>query len=261
MTRIRAAVIHLIISFVIVFVLLALMFGLWYPNQYFKLMGGSGLIFLIVGIDLCLGPLLTLVVFKSGKKSLKFDLAVIALMQLIALAYGSYTMFNARPVFTAFADGEFSVATAGELDSAELKRGTKPEWTSLSLTGPVLVGILKPSNKKEREDLEFLSFGMGYARFPKVFIAYESQQEEVLKAAKPLSVLRTFDDKNRVAIDQLLQDKNRSEQDFVFVPISSFFDDMAAILDAKTAAFITIIDARSKAPIKAKVETLPINND
>ena len=246
MTRYRAAGIHLMISFIIVFVLLALMFGLWYPNQYFKLMGGGGLIYLIVGIDLCLGPLLTLVVFKSGKKSLKFDLAIIALMQIAALAYGSYTMFNARPVFTAFADGEFSVATAGELELAELKRAAKPEWSSLSLTGPIIVGVNKPSDQKERADLEFLSLGMGYARFPKLFVAYESQQLEVLKAAKPLSMLRTFDDNNQATIDQLLQDKNRPEQDFVFVPISSFFGEMAAILDAKTAAFITIIDAKQE---------------
>ena len=246
MTRYRAAGIHLMISFIIVFVLLALMFGLWYPNQYFKLMGGGGLIYLIVGIDLCLGPLLTLVVFKSGKKSLKFDLAIIALMQIAALAYGSYTMFNARPVFTAFADAEFSVATAGELELAELKRAAKPEWSSLSLTGPIIVGVNKPSDQKERADLEFLSLGMGYARFPKLFVAYESQQLEVLKAAKPLSMLRTFDDNNQATIDQLLQDKNRPEQDFVFVPISSFFGEMAAILDAKTAAFITIIDAKQE---------------
>ena len=252
MTRYRAASIHLMISFIIVFVLLALMFGLWYPNQYFKLMGGGGLIYLIVGIDLCLGPLLTLVVFKSGKKSLKFDLAVIGLMQIAALAYGSYTMFNARPVFTAFADGEFAVATAGELEGAELKLAAKPEWSSLPLTGPKIVGVIKPSNKKERADLEFLSFGMGYARFPKVFIAYESQQQEVLKAAKPISLLRSFDHDNVAAIDQLLQDKNRPEQDFVFVPISSFFGAMAAILDAKTAAFITIIDARPTEPVKSK---------
>ena len=53
-------------------------------------------------------------------------------MQIAALAYGSYTMFNARPVFAAFADGEFAVATAGELESAELKLAAKPEWSSLS---------------------------------------------------------------------------------------------------------------------------------
>jgi hypothetical protein len=256
MTRFRAAAIHLMISSIIVIVISVLMFGLWYPNQYFKLMGGSGLIYLIVGIDLCLGPLLTLVVFKSGKKSLKFDLVVIALMQLAALAYGSYTMFNARPIFTAYADGEFSVATASEVFNSELKLAAKPEWTIRSLTGPVVVGIIKPKAKQELDDIELLSFGMGYARFPRLFVNYESQQSEILKAAKPLSELRSFDKKNSLLIDQLIKSKNRPETDFVFVPISSFFDNMAAILDAKNAAFITIIEAtpREQTPNKSTLK-------
>ena len=259
MTRFRAAGIHLIISGIIVLILLLLMFGVWYPNKYFALMGGDGLIYLIVGIDLCLGPLLTLVVFKSAKKSLKFDLAVIALMQLAALAYGSYTMFNARPAFTAYADGEFSIATASEITDAELKLAAKPEWSIRSLTGPMLVGIVKPTEKKQLAEIEFLSAGMGYARFPKLFVPYESQKTEVLKAAKPLNILRNFDKNNNKVIDQLLKEKNRPEQDFVFVPISSFFNNMSAILDAKTAAFITIIDARPTEPVKTKDTTLPNN--
>lgn len=250
MTRFRAAGIHLMLSGLIVVTLLVLMFGVWYPSQYFKLMGGDGLIYLIVGVDLCLGPLLTLVVFKSGKKSLKFDLSVIVLMQLAALAYGSYMMFSARPIFTAYADGEFSIATAKEVIDSELKLGPKPEWSTRSLTGPIIVGVAKPTDKKERKEMEFLSLGMGYARFPKLFVEYESQRDEVLKDAKPLSTLRTFDKKNNLAIAQLLKDESRAEEDFVFVPISSFFDDRAAILDAKTAKFITIIDAKPRAPIK-----------
>lgn len=256
MTRTRAAGIHLFISGIIVFTLLVLMFEIWYPNKYFALMGGDGLIYLIVGIDLCLGPLLTLVVFKSGKKSLKLDLAIIALIQLVALAYGSYTMFNARPIFTAYADGEFSIATASEVTDAELKLAAKPEWSIRPLTGPMLVGIIKPTEKLALEEIEFLSAGMGYARFPKLFVPYESQKTEILKAAKSLSILRNFDKKNGAAIDQLLKDKKRPEQDFVFVPISSFFNNMAAVLDAKSATFITIIDARPTEPVNAKRETL-----
>jgi hypothetical protein len=250
MTRFRAAGIHLIISGIIVITLLALMFGLWYPSQYFKLMGGSGLIYLIVGIDLCLGPLLTLIVFKSGKKSLKFDLSVIALMQLFALTYGGYMMFNSRPIFTAYADGEFAVATALEVTDSELNLAAKPEWKARSLTGPILVGVSKPSDKKELGEIKFLSFGMGYARFPKLFVPYSSQKNAILKTAKPLSVLRTFDNKNHAVIEQFLSRENRPEKDFVFVPISSFFENMAVILDANTTEFVTIIDAEPREPIK-----------
>jgi len=166
-------------------------------------------------------------------------------------------MFISRPVFVAYADGEFSVATASELDDKELKLGSKPEWRSRTLTGPIVVSIRKPTDKKELSEIEFLSFGMGYARFPKLFVVYESERSEILKSAKSLEKLRTFDKKNSAAIDQLLKAKNRAEKDFVFVPISSFFSNMTAILDANTAEFITIIDATPEDRATEKPENLP----
>ena len=72
MNKFKAAGIHLLLSISIAVLLLALMLGVWYPGSYFKLMGGGELIFLMAGIDVCLGPLLTFVVFKPHKKSLKF---------------------------------------------------------------------------------------------------------------------------------------------------------------------------------------------
>lgn len=242
MSRFRAAGIHLIISGLIVITLLFLMFGIWYPNKYFQLMGGTGLIYLIVGIDLCLGPLLTLAVFKSGKKGLLFDLTLIGLVQIAALAYGSFIMFNARPVFVAFGDGAFSVATASEVSDAELSLATNPAWSKRSLSGPILVGIKKPKDEAEVKELEFFALGMGYARFPKLFVPYESQKNEILKAAKPISLLIKSKPDKISEIKSFLNDQNRPEDDFVFLPINSFFGDMSVILDAKTAQFISIID-------------------
>lgn len=250
MSRLKAAFIHLLISGLIVISLLTLMFGVWYPDQYFKLMGGDGLIYLIVGIDLCLGPFLTFVVFKSGKKSLKFDLAMIALMQIAALSYGSYMMFNARPVFVAYADGAFSVATALELKEDELNKAPQEKWRTRSITGPKLVAIQKPTKKDELSDIEFLSAGMGYARFPKLFVEYDSKKTDIINSAKPLSELRRFNKNNNAPIDSLLSDTKQKETDFVYLPINSFFGDMAVILNAKTAEFIAIIDATPPPPQK-----------
>ena len=43
-------------------------------------------------IDVILGPLLTLLVYKQGKKTLLFDLTVIVLLQISALGYGLWTI-------------------------------------------------------------------------------------------------------------------------------------------------------------------------
>lgn len=245
MTRFRAASIHLLLSGLIVLTLIVLMFGLWYPDKYFALMGGDGLIYLIGGVDICLGPLLTLVVFKSGKKSLAFDLSVIALLQLAALSYGSYTMFNSRPVFTAYAKGEFQVATANEITDEELKRAKNTEWKKRPLTGPAVVAAIEPTDKKDKEDTSFVAaFGAGLAQFPRLFVPYQSQREDILRKAKPIKELRKITTKNEKSIDEFLSEQSRPEQNFVYLPIYSAYTSMAAILDAKTGEFVSIIEAK-----------------
>ena len=85
MSRFRASGFHFVISLLVGLVLLALCWFMWYPAPMLMAIGGHEIFLLVVGIDVVLGPLLTLVVFKSGKKTLKFDLAVIALLQIAAL--------------------------------------------------------------------------------------------------------------------------------------------------------------------------------
>ncbi|MFD2273550.1 hypothetical protein ACFS07_27565 [Undibacterium arcticum] len=97
--------------------------------------GGQQIFFLlVVGIDVVLGPLLTLVVFKVGKKSLKFDLAVIALLQLGAMVYGVSTLLEARPAYVAALGDQFQVVQASELTDANLAKGkTELPWWGAAL--------------------------------------------------------------------------------------------------------------------------------
>ena len=96
--RYQAFAVHMAISLVIFFILLVCITQYWYPGILFDTGNGWKAIGMIVGIDLVLGPLLTLIVFNHNKSSLKFDLAVIALVQTAALAYGTWTIHQTRPV-------------------------------------------------------------------------------------------------------------------------------------------------------------------
>jgi hypothetical protein len=77
-SRYKAAAIHLGLSALVAVVLVALMLTLWYPSPYFAAMGGGKLLFLIVSIDIVVGPIITLIIFNPKKKSLKMDLFVVA---------------------------------------------------------------------------------------------------------------------------------------------------------------------------------------
>src|SRR4051812_10341267 len=108
-TRWQAAPVHLLMSAVIAALVFSTMLLLWYPQPYFTAAGGLTLLLLLVGVDVFIGPMLTVVVFDPQKKRLKLDLIIIVVLQLAALVYGAWVMFSARPVYVAFAGDRFEL--------------------------------------------------------------------------------------------------------------------------------------------------------
>ena len=78
--------------------LLAIILLVWFPGILFQIDGGWSGLQIVIGVDLVLGPLLTLIVFKAGKPSLKFDLTCIGLFQALCLAGGVAVVYSERPI-------------------------------------------------------------------------------------------------------------------------------------------------------------------
>ena len=244
MNRFKVAGIHLLLSVLIVATVFTIMYFLWYPKGYFTIMGGQMLIALIGGVDIFLGPLLTFVIYKAGKKSLKFDLFCIGLAQIVALSYGVYVLFEARPVFTVFNKDRFRIAAVVDITPKELAQARKQEWRQLSATGPKLVAIGIPDKSNKEEWMFAMSAGAIASSFPRLYDEYSNHREEVIKAGKPLVGLAEISAENKLAIDQFISKSNRPESDFLYLPIASELAEMSAIVDAKTGAFIQIVDAK-----------------
>ena len=104
MDRIKAFLFHFSISVFIFFVIAYFIVFVWYPDFHFFTDGGIEGIKLVAGVDLVLGPLLTLCVFKKGKPGLKRDLSLIATLQFSCLAIGLYLIYNERPVAVIYSD-------------------------------------------------------------------------------------------------------------------------------------------------------------
>lgn len=121
LNRYQAFAIHMAISLVLFFILLVCITQLWYPDILFDTGNGWKAIALIVGIDLILGPLLTLIVFNPKKSSLRFDLWVIALVQSAALIYGTLTIHSSRPLAIAYINTSFITFYANAENALEIK--------------------------------------------------------------------------------------------------------------------------------------------
>lgn len=123
-TRWGAAAIHLSISFIILLCLGAVIFLWWFPGALFWLSGGLDGLQIVVGVDLVLGPLLTLVVYNISKprRELVRDLSIIALIQLAGLTAGITLVHKSRPVLISFVYDTFYSYKLADIDEMGIDR-------------------------------------------------------------------------------------------------------------------------------------------
>jgi len=233
LSRWSAAAIHLSISALIGLGVAALLWGLWYPPPYFHAGGADQLVLLLVGVDLGLGPLLTLIVFRSGKRGLKFDLAVIGLAQAAALVYGLGVVLQSRPIFLVGAVDRFVLVAANEITDADLALGKDPAFRERSWTGPRLVIGQLPEDPDELSDLGFAGLaGRDLQNQPRYFHDYHSLAKTMLTRAKPLSGLRKAHPQDNPTLDAWLAGHARKEDDVRWLPLVARKSDLVMLVDA-----------------------------
>ena len=149
--RSKAAGFHLLLSATVALLAAACVFFLWFPYPYREISGGRSLFTLVVIVDIVLGPLLTWVVFdvRKPRSELVRDLAVIALIQVAALAYGLFSVYEARPVFLVHEVDRFVVISAADVDPVDLPKAL-PEFQHLPFFGVKLIGVRDSKDGAER---------------------------------------------------------------------------------------------------------------
>jgi hypothetical protein len=140
MTKTRAFLIHLGISLSVFGVLAYLVAKVWYPGFFFETDGGWQGLRLLLGVDLVLGPLLTLIVYRAGKPGLAFDLTLIGAVQVVCLAAGVWVVHGERPLAIVYVDGSFFSVTAQSFKEVDVPvpnldalPGPYPKWVSVKL--------------------------------------------------------------------------------------------------------------------------------
>jgi hypothetical protein len=232
MNRFQAAGTHLGLSIAIATAIFLPVYFYWYPSALFDTAGGRELFLLITSVDVTLGPLLTLIVFKSGKRGLAFDLSAIATAQLIALSYGVWTLFESRPAYIVFAKDRFELVRVNELAEENLKKGGA--YASLSWTGPPIVGVRIPTDPEEWMRIAISGAGgVDIQRFPEYYVPYPQIKQEAAAKGLPLKRLRELNPDRGAVIDNTLSRLGRREDDVHFLPLRAGKQDLAVLIDAK----------------------------
>lgn len=238
MSRWKAAGIHLSISALIGLGVLNLVFVVWYPEPYFAASGGQHLVLLLLGIDLVLGPTLTLVVVnrRKAKHLITLDLAVIGIVQCAALLYGLHVITQSRPVFIVGAVDRFNSVAAIDIDDKDLAAATRPEYGTRSWTGPRVVAARLPTDPEESNALLSMALAgrKDIQHLPRYYVPYAEEAKNLLARAKPLDALRSPGGESARVLDAWLADTQRPADSIAWLPLVARKSVMTILLDART---------------------------
>ena len=239
-SRKQAFLSHLIISACVFVVLSYLILFEWYPSFYFEMDGGMFGIVIIFFVDIVLGPGLTLLVFKPGKKSLKFDMSVIVLCQIIALSWGVKSVYEDRPALTVFYLGKFSCLTQMHTEKVDKENIAK------GAAGKQMLAFLRaPDSPKERLAFQFEAFKNNSSEIYYYGSIFESiTDKNVADIVRFQLSLEELMKENKEAYDALISYREEHADmigRYHFYPISSRFKKAIAVFDSELKQIVDII--------------------
>lgn len=224
---------HLSISAVIAVIVFALVFCVWYPSPMAKAMGVTHLIIMLLVIDVIIGPLFGWLVYKEGKKTLKFDLAVVILLQISAFSYGFYSVAKGRPVWLVYDAFAFHVVRQSDLEIVNLNQAF-PEYQKPSWFKPQFVALDTSSKQKA-----MLAIPSNIIYYPKYYMDLAQAQTKLQSVAFPLSRLNKYNDPK--AVKSILDKYPEAD---AWLGMSSIHENMVVLINKQKGKIIKIVDLR-----------------
>ncbi|WMP18887.1 TfpX/TfpZ family type IV pilin accessory protein [Thiothrix lacustris] len=230
--KVKASIVHLLISLVVVGCFIAFALLVWYPAPFMSIAGLTGIVAILISVDLVLGPLLTFVVFKPKKPRLALDLSVIAAVQMAALGYGMYTIYQGHPVYVAYAVDRFTVITAQDANPEQAKY---PDLQVSTLWAPKLVYAKVPTDPELVQALllDALAGKPDVDARSEYYEPFDAFVPEVLKKGIKPEVLFASPD-NKQKLEAFLKKQGNTAADYAFLPLSGKEDDVVWVWSRDT---------------------------
>ncbi len=231
---------HLVVSALIALLSIIIVFWIWYPAPLAQAVGVTKIFLMMLMIDVIIGPLFTLLVYKEGKKTLKFDLSVIILIQMTAFLFGFYSIAQGRPAWIVFNQNKFELIRINEryIEHPEYiaKEFKTPSWIEIKN-----VAVQPSSNTKQRSDELFAEAlgGISLAQRPERYVALDQQREQMKASAMPLSRLKRFNSSQQV--EEIMTQYPHAS---AWLPLKANNLDMVVLINKDTASVVKIVNLR-----------------
>lgn len=240
-SKFKASLIHLALSITLVTLIIATTIYFWYPSDFLEITNYKDIALLIISIDLVLGPVLTFIVFAPQKKSLKFDLAIIAAIQLSALGYGVHALYETHPLYITYNHQRFNVIQANEVTPSDAKY---EQFKVSKLASPRLAFAKMPDDPKKQTEI---MLGVDLKGDPDIdkrteyFEPVKNHLDTILKES--LDTVKLFDPKNLTASSQKFLDKHGDKKEnYAYLPLKGTSGNAVIVLDKASGEPVTTIN-------------------
>ena len=153
--RLRFALGHLALSALVISAFTVFVLQVWYPPPLGRLEGVYPILMMLVGVDVCVGPLLTLVVASPIKprRSLYRDLTIIGMVRIAALGYGAVFNLHRPSGFHRVQRRPVRCRYPRRTRLAQRESADDRRFRSVPLFGPVWAHALPPVREQDRLEL------------------------------------------------------------------------------------------------------------
>ena len=165
------------------------------------------------------------------------DFAVIGMLQVAALTYGLWTVFNARPVHLVFEYHRMAVVHAVDIERDTLAKAP-PGLQRLPMTGPTLLSLRPLLASETIESVLLASNGIAQAAQPALWQPYDAARAEILRESQPAAQLKSRFPTHVDTIDSAVADTGRPLHSLRTLPLIS-----------RKTAWTMLIDAESGQPV------------
>ena len=238
--RLKFFLSHLSLSFLIALLVVGVVFFIWYPSPLATAVGVTHIFLMLLVIDVILGPLLGLLVYKEGKKTLKFDLSVIILIQIAALCYGVFSIEQGRPAWLVYNVDRFELVRKNELVDTNIQQA-QPQFQQPSWFKPQYVATEFAKDIQQRNDEMFAEVlgGISIAQRPERYVELTQAKTQIQQRAQNLELLKQFNDQQ--SVQKILAKYPQAD---AFVPLKATAVDMTVLIDKEKGEVVKIVDLR-----------------
>ena len=243
MSRYKASLVHLLISALLVGGVVGIVYWFWYPEPTFGIVGVLPIILMLIGVDLVLGPLLTMIVYKHGKPGLKFDLSVIALVQIAALVYGAHTLYQEKPHYLVFSVDRLEFVAQRHIDPLVMHF---EESQTEHFAGLVQVFARRPEDPEEYQRYldSVVSEGQpDLERRPEYWELWSDGAADIREQIRPLEAIKPSSPAEQENVQQAFEKHTRNHPNLGVLPIGGIPENVGLLLDRDTLEIVDVIYA------------------